>query len=66
MSSDDRANLPLEEAVPLFIQECELSEKQVKHIEVQTKGQHTNESWKEQRNGRITASNFHTVSTDTP
>lgn len=61
--SDDRANKPLDEIVPLFIQECQLSEEQVKHIEVQTKGQHTNTSWKEQRNGRITASNFHTVST---
>ena len=64
MASEDRENMPLEEAVPLFIQECQMSEEQVRHIEIKTKGQHANASLKEQRNGRITASNFHTVSTN--
>jgi hypothetical protein len=65
MSGDDTKNMSLEEAVPLFIQHCQLSEDQVKSIEAATRGQHSNITWKEQRVGRITASNFHTISTKT-
>ena len=56
-------NTPLEEAVPLLIQECQLSDEQVKQVEVATRGQHTNATWKDQRCGRLTASRFRTVST---
>ena len=65
MSGDDTKNMSLEEAVPLFIQHCQLSEDHVKSIEAATRGQHSNITWKEQRFGRITASNFHTISTKT-
>lgn len=65
MSSEEMKGKPLEEVSPLFIQHCQMTTEQVDRIEVSTRGQHSNNKWQEQRIGRITASNFHRVSTKT-
>ena len=36
---------------------------QVKRVEIETRGQSTNDLWHQQRIGRVTASNFHTYHT---
>lgn len=56
-------NKPMEEAVPLFICQSQMTGEQVKRIELETKDQHTSDLWRQQRVGRITASNFHHVHT---
>ena len=65
MSSADVEGKPLEEVAPLFIQSCQMTSEQVQRIELSTRGQQSNELWQDQRTGRITASNFHQVSTKT-
>ena len=58
MSSEEMKEKPLEYTAPLFLKEC-----QVKRVEIETRGQSTNDLWHQQRIGRVTASNFHTYHT---
>ncbi|XP_028414874.1 uncharacterized protein LOC114537954 [Dendronephthya gigantea] len=53
----------LDQVVPLFIEDCQLTKNQVSKIEISTRGQNINQTWFEQRKGRVTASKFHQVAT---
>lgn len=46
-----------------FMSKLSFNDSQLNELEKATKGQASNKIWKEQRRGRITASNFHDVST---
>ncbi len=59
-SNEDVKEIPLEEATTLFLTETQISQEQVKRIK-----QHSNPLWRQQRIGRITASNFHNIHTKT-
>ena len=63
MSSCSVKNKPLEQVAPLFLEYCQLTNEQTMRIEKETRGQHSNSVWQEQRKGRVTASNFHQVFT---
>ncbi len=64
-SNKDVKDIPLEEATTLFLTETQISQEQVKRIEQETREQHSNPLWRQQRIGRITASNFHNIHTKT-
>lgn len=61
MADKNIENVPVEEVVPLFLENCQMTTTQVAEVEKSTRGQSTNNNWKEQRLGRVTASKFHTV-----
>ena len=63
MSSEEMKEKPLEYTAPLFLKECQMTADQVKRVEIETRGQSTNDLWHQQRIGRVTASNFHTYHT---
>ena len=63
MSSEEMKGKPLEYTAPLFLKECQMTAGQVKRVEIETRGQSTNDLWHQQRIGRVTASNFHTYHT---
>ena len=63
MSSEEIKNKSVEEAVPLFICTSQITSEQVIRVEHETRGQHASDTWRQQRIGRITASNFHKVYT---
>ena len=63
MSSEEMKGKPLEYTAPLFLKECQMTADQVKRVEIETRGQSTNDLWHQQRIGRVTASNFHTYHT---
>ena len=63
MSSEEMKGKPLEHTAPLFLRECQMTADQVKRVEIETRGQTTNDLWHQQRTGRVTASNFHTYHT---
>ena len=60
MSSEEMKGKPLEYTAQLFLKECQMTADQVKRVEIETRGQSTNDLWHQQRIGRVTASNFHT------
>ena len=53
----------MEEAVPLLICTSQITSEQVMRVEHETRRQHASDAWRQQRIGRITASNFHKVYT---
>ena len=59
----DLRTKPLEETAPAFLEYCQMTSEQANRIERESRGQHSNAVWQEQRIGRITASNFHQVFT---
>ena len=59
MSSQEMKGKPSEHTAPLFLKECQMTSDQVKRVETETRGQSNNDSWHQQRVGRVTASNFH-------
>ena len=63
MSSEEMKGKPLEYTAQLFLKECQMTADQVKRVEIETRGQSTNDLWHQQRIGRVTASNFHTYHT---
>ncbi|CAH3022078.1 unnamed protein product, partial [Porites evermanni] len=63
MSSEEMKGKPLEYTAPIFLKECQMTADQVKRVEIETRGQNTNDLWHQQRIGRVTASNFHTYHT---
>lgn len=63
MASEEMKGKPLEQTAPLFLKDCQMTKDQVARVEVETRGQSTNELWYQQRIGRVTASNFHTFHT---
>ncbi|KAK2552801.1 Exonuclease [Acropora cervicornis] len=63
MSSEEMKEKPLEYTAPLFLKECQMTADQVKRVEIETRGQSTNDLWHQQRIGRVTALNFHTYHT---
>ena len=63
IASDEMKGKPLEHTAPLFLKDCQMTKDQVARVEVETRGQSTNELWHQQRVGRVTASNFHTFHT---
>ena len=63
MSSEDMKDKPLEHTAPLFLEEYQMTTDQVRRVEVETRGQSTNDLWHQHRIGRVTASNFHTYHT---
>ena len=63
MSSEEIKNKSVEEAVPLFICTSQITSEQVMRVEHETRGQHASDTWRQQRIGRIIASNFHKVYT---
>ena len=63
MSSEEMKEKPLEYTAPLFLKEYQMTAHQVKRVEIETRGQSTNDLWHQQRIGRVTASNFHTYHT---
>lgn len=63
MSLEEMKGKPLEHTAPLFLKECQMTTDQVKQVEIETRGQSTNDLWHKQRIGRVTASNFHTFHT---
>jgi hypothetical protein len=65
ISSEEIKGKPVEEAVPLFISNSQMTSEQVVKIERETRDQHSSDAWRKQRIGRITASNFHKVYTKT-
>ena len=60
MSEETNKYKPLEETVPKFLEYAQMSVDAVKRVEIETRGQGINPLWKQQRTGRVTASNFHT------
>ena len=64
-SNKDPKDIPLKEATTLFLTETQISQEQAKRIEKETREQHSSPLWRQQRIGRITASNFHQVHTKT-
>ena len=54
---------PCEEIASQFLEQCQMTSHEVKRVEIETRGQSGNKLWFEQREGRITASNFHTYHT---
>ena len=65
ISSEEMKGKSVEEAVPLFIYNSQMTTEQVMMIERETRYQHSSDTWRQQRVGRITASNFHRVYTKT-
>ncbi|XP_015772524.1 PREDICTED: uncharacterized protein LOC107350802 [Acropora digitifera] len=63
MSSEEMKEKPLEYTAPIFLKECQMTADQVKRVEIETRGQSTNDLWHQQRIGRVTPSNFHTYHT---
>lgn len=63
MASKEMKGKPLEQTAPLFLKNCQMTKDQVARVEVETRGQSTNELWYQQRFGRVTVSNFHTFHT---
>lgn len=56
-------NKPLEQAAPLILENCWLTNDQTMRFEKETRGQHSNSVWQEQRKGWVTAPSFHLVFT---
>ena len=63
MPSQEMKGKPLEHTAPLFLKEYQMTTDQVKRVEIETRGQSSNDLWHQQRIGRVTASNFHTFHT---
>ena len=63
MSSQEMKGKPLEHTAPRFLKEYQMPTDQVKRVEIETRGQSSNDLWHQQRIGRVTASNFHTFHT---
>ena len=52
-----------EEIASSFLEHCQMTNDEVNRVEIETRGQSGNKMWFDQREGRITASNFHTYYT---
>ena len=63
MSVKTNKSQSCEEIASSFLQYCQMTNDEVKRVEIETRGQSGNEMWFDQREGRITASNFHTYHT---
>ena len=63
MSAEEMKGKPLEHTAPLFLKDCQMTKDQVTRVEIETRGQSSNDLWHQQRTGRVTASNFHTFHT---
>ena len=63
MSSEDMKDQPLEHTASLFLKKCQMTTDQMGSVEVETRGQRTNDLKHQHRIGRVTASNFHTCHT---
>ena len=59
MSSDGMKGTSLEPSAPLFLKDCQITTDQVRRVETSTCGQSGNDSWHQQRIGRVTASIWH-------
>ena len=63
ISAEEMKGKPLEHTAPLFLKDCQMTKDQVTRVEIETRGQSSNDLWHQQRTGRVTASNFHTFHT---
>ena len=59
MASEEMKGKPLEHTAALFLKDCQMTADQVKRVEIETRGQNTNDVWHQQRIGRVTVPNFH-------
>ena len=62
MSKEENKEKSVEEIVPQFWEFTQISVDKIKRLEIETRGQAKNLPWKQHRTGRVTASDFHTVS----
>ena len=63
MSVKTNKSKTCEEIASSFLEHCQMTNDEVKRVEIETRGQSGNKMWFDQREGRITASNFHTYHT---
>ena len=63
MSVKTNRSKTCEEIASSFLEHCQMTNDEVKRVEIETRGQSGNKMWFDQREGRITASNFHTYHT---
>ena len=63
MSVKTNKSKTCEEIASSFLEHCQMTNDEVKRVEIETRGQSGNKMWFDQQEGRITASNFHTYHT---